>query len=47
MVIYSYPMEKKGKLRSPLVWFAKKEKSTGTLRCLSHASDPLGFGAWH
>ena len=30
MVIYSYPMEKKGKWRSPIVWFAKKEKSTGT-----------------
>ena len=27
----------------------KKEKknSTGTLRCLFHALDPLGFGAWH
>ena len=25
----------------------KKEKSTGTLRCFSHASDPLGFGVWH
>ena len=24
----------------------KKEKSTGTLRFLSHASDPLGFGVW-
>ena len=24
----------------------KKEKSTGTLRCLSHASDLLGFGVW-
>ena len=24
----------------------KKEKSTGTLRCLSHASNPLGFGVW-
>ena len=24
-----------------------KKKSTGTLRCLSHALDPLGFGAWH
>ena len=24
----------------------KKKKSTGTLRCLSHALDPLGFGAW-
>ena len=22
----------------------KKKKSTGTLRCLSHALDPLGFG---
>ena len=22
----------------------KKEKSTGTLRCLSHASNPLGLG---
>ena len=30
-------------------WIVKKErkkKSTGTLRCLSHASDPLGFGVW-
>ena len=25
----------------------KKKKSTGTLRCFSHALDPLGFGAWH
>ena len=28
-------------------WIVKKErkkKSTGTLRCLSHASNPLGFG---
>ena len=25
-------------------WIVKKEKSTGTLRCLSHTSDPLGFG---
>ena len=24
----------------------KKKKSTGTLRCLSHALDPLGFRAW-
>ena len=24
----------------------KKKKSTGTLRCLSHALDSLGFGAW-
>ena len=24
----------------------KKKNSTGTLRCLSHALDPLGFGAW-
>ena len=24
----------------------KKKYSTGTLRCLSHALDPLGFGAW-
>ena len=24
-----------------------KKKSIGTLRCLSHALDPLGFGAWH
>ena len=24
-----------------------KKKSKGTLRCLSHALDPLGFGAWH
>ena len=23
----------------------KKKKSIGTLRCLSHALDPLGFGA--
>ena len=27
-------------------WIVKKEKSTGTLRCLSHASDPLGFRVW-
>ena len=30
-------------------WIVKKErkkKSTGTLRCLSHALDPLGFGVW-
>ena len=31
-------------------WIVKKEKkikkkSTSTLRCLSHALDPLGFGA--
>ena len=26
-------------------WIVKKEKSTGTLRHLSHALDPLGFGA--
>ena len=26
-------------------WIVKKEKSTGTLRRLSHALDPLGFGA--
>ena len=25
----------------------KKKKSTNSLRCLSHALDPLGFGAWH
>ena len=25
----------------------EKKKSTGTLRCLFHALDPLGFGAWH
>ena len=25
----------------------KNKYSTGTLRCLSHALDPLGFGAWH
>ena len=25
----------------------EKKKSTGTLRCLSHASNPLGFGVWH
>ena len=24
----------------------KKKKSTGTLRCVSHALDPLEFGAW-
>ena len=24
----------------------KEKKSTGTLRCLSHASNPLGFGVW-
>ena len=24
----------------------QKKKSTGTLRCLSHALDPLGFRAW-
>ena len=24
----------------------KKKKSKGTLRCLSHALDPLGFEAW-
>ena len=28
-------------------WIVKKEKSIGTLRCLSHALDPLGFGVWH
>ena len=28
-------------------WIVKKEKFTGTLRRLSHALDPLGFGAWH
>ena len=26
-------------------WVVKKEKSKGTLRCLPHALDPLGFGA--
>ena len=25
-------------------WIVKKEKSIGTLRCLSHALDPLGLG---
>ena len=25
----------------------QKEKSTGTLRRLSYALDPLGFEAWH
>ena len=25
----------------------KKKKSTGTLIRLSHALDPMGFGAWH
>ena len=25
--------------------FQKKKKSTGTLRCLSHSLDPLGFEA--
>ena len=25
-------------------WIVKKEKSTGTLRSLSHALDPFGFG---
>ena len=29
-----------------LDYLNKKKKSTGTLRCLSHALDPLGFGAW-
>ena len=24
----------------------KKKKSIGILRCLPHALDPLGFGAW-
>ena len=24
----------------------RKKKSTGTLRHISHALDPLGFGAW-
>jgi len=24
----------------------QKKKSIGTLRCLSHALDPLEFGAW-
>ena len=24
----------------------EKKKSTGTLRCVSHVLDPLGFGAW-
>ena len=32
MVIYSYPVEKKGKERSSTVWIIKKEKSIGTLR---------------
>ena len=27
-------------------WIVEKEKSTGTLRRLSHALDPLGFGVW-
>ena len=30
-------------------WIVKKEgkkKSIGTLRCLSYASNPLGFGVW-
>ena len=31
MIIYSYPVEKKGKERSTLVWIIKKEKSIGTL----------------
>ena len=28
-------------------WIVKKEKSTGTLRRLSHVLDPLGIGAWY
>ena len=24
----------------------ERKKFTGTLRCLSHASNPLGFGVW-
>ena len=31
MVIYSYPVEKKGKEISSTIWIIKKEKSTGTL----------------
>ena len=31
---------------STFVHKKRKKKSTGTLRCLSHASDPLGFGVW-
>ena len=26
--------------------FVEREKSTGTLRRLSHALNPLGFGVW-
>ena len=29
-----------------LDYLKKKKNSTGTLRCLSHALDALGFGAW-
>ena len=34
-----------GTLYDFMDWFVEKEKSTGTLRCLSHALGPLGFGA--
>ena len=39
MVIYSYFVEKKEKERSPKVRIVKKEKSTSTLGCISHALD--------
>ena len=40
MIYVDWIVKKKKKKR-------KKKKSTGTLRCLSHALNPLGFGAWH
>ena len=41
MVIYSYPVEMKGKQRSLIVWFFKKEKSTSTFGMFFSCFGPL------
>ena len=41
MVIYSYHMEMKGKQRSPIVWFSKKEKSIDTFGMYFSCFGPL------
>ena len=41
MVIYSYPVEMKGKQRSPIVWFSKKEKSANTFGMYFSCFGPL------
>ena len=44
MVIYSYPVEKKGKERSPTIWIVDKEKSTDTFGMYFSYFEP--FWVW-